>query len=176
MANKFEQLILPLLVALSLTWTSGAFALLIDVTQPGDSILLVNGVNDGDFNAGPPPAAESVEHAIDDVGQKYLNFLDLGSGFIVTPTFGASTGGTIVTGLRFFTANDAVERDPASYLLEGATIFSGPWTTISSGALALPSNRNAAGANAIDLSDFHQEVLLCEHSSLPQLSCDVSHA
>lgn len=63
MTNKFEQLIFALLVALSLTWTSGAFALPIDVTQPGDSILLVNGVNDGGFNAGPPPAAESVEHA-----------------------------------------------------------------------------------------------------------------
>lgn len=117
-----------------------------DVTQPSDPILLVNGVNDGDGNDGPPPGPESVEHAIDDVGQKYLNFLDLGSGFIVTPQIGA----TFVTGARFYTANDAEERDPASYLLEGASDPAGPFTLISEGSLSLPSERNDSGATVLD--------------------------
>jgi len=117
----------------------GGNAQLSDVTKPGDLIQLVNGVNDGDGNAGPPPAAEGVEHAIDNWGQKYLNFLDLGSGFSVRP----SAGLTLVTGLRFYPANDAEERDPASYLFEG--LQSTGWTTISSGSLALPSTRNPGG-------------------------------
>ncbi|MCI0748637.1 MAG: hypothetical protein L0Y58_24775, partial [Verrucomicrobia subdivision 3 bacterium] len=113
-----------------------------NVVQPGDPIILVNGMNDGDADSGPPPAAEGVEHAIDGVTQKYLNFLDLGSGFIVSP----SAGPTIVNGLRFYTANDAEPRDPASYVLEGSTSGTGgPWTTISSGSLSLPSGRNPGG-------------------------------
>jgi len=122
-----------------------------DVTQPGDLIQLVNGVNDGDGNSGPPPAAEGVEHAIDNVGQKYLNFLDLGSGFTVRP----SAGLTLVTALRFYPANDAEERDPASYLFEG--LQSTGWTTISTGALALPSDRNSGGTTPLD-NLFFQEV------------------
>jgi hypothetical protein len=46
----------------------------VNVVHPGDPIILVNGVNDGDGNAGPPPANEGVEHAIDGFTQKYLNF------------------------------------------------------------------------------------------------------
>ena len=148
---------LPLLTAASLL-CMGVFAQAQNViTVPGDPVELVNGVNDGDANSGPPPAAEGVEHAIDGVTQKYLNFLDLGSGFAVTP----SLGPTVVTGLRLFTANDAVERDPASYLLEGSTSgFGGAWTLISTGALALPDGRNAGGSIAIDPAvHFNQTVL-----------------
>jgi hypothetical protein len=113
-----------------------------DVTQPGDPIVLVNGVNDGDGAAGPPPAAEGVEHAIDDAGQKYLNFLDLGSGLAVQPR----AGWTIVLGLRLYTANDEEPRDPASFVLEGSIAgLAGPWTAIASGALALPGGRNPGG-------------------------------
>ncbi|MBL9166347.1 MAG: PEP-CTERM sorting domain-containing protein [Verrucomicrobiales bacterium] len=138
--------------ALSLITTS-ASAQTADVTKPGDTIILVNGTNDTDGNAGAPPAGEVVEHAIDNVGQKYLNFLDIGSGFAVAP----SAGSTIVTGLRLFTANDAVERDPASYLLEGSSSLDGVWTTISSGDLALPAERNAGGANDLSTA-FSQEI------------------
>ncbi|HUF62786.1 MAG TPA: LamG-like jellyroll fold domain-containing protein [Verrucomicrobiales bacterium] len=126
-----------------------------DVTQPGDPVVLVNGENDGDANDGPPPETEGVENAINNVGQKYLNFLDLGSGLIVTPTM----GGTVVTGLRLYPANDAVERDPASYRLEGSVAGpAGPFTLISEGDLALPDDRNPGGAIAIDTSAFHQEI------------------
>jgi hypothetical protein len=132
-----------------------------DVTAPGDPIILVNGLNDGDTSSGPPPAGEIVDHAIDNVRQKYLNFLDLGSGFIVTP----SRGSTILTGLRLYTANDAVERDPASYLLEGSnTGTGGPWIPISSGPLFLPSGRNIttapfSGLTPIDAATDFQQTL-----------------
>src|SRR6185503_7474092 len=85
------------------------------------------------------------------------NFLDLGSGFAVTPGFGPS----VATGIRFYTANDAEERDPASYLLEGSTTGSGgPWTPIASDALSLPSGRNnLAGNTPIDpLTHFNQTL------------------
>src|SRR5437868_4781982 len=61
------------------------------------------------------PAAESPDHIIDGVGQKYLNFAELNTGVIVTPAAGAQ----IVRTLKFWTANDAVERDPTSYQLFG---------------------------------------------------------
>jgi len=116
----------------------------VNVVRPGDPIILVNGVNDGDGNSGPPPAQEGVERAIDGITQKYLNFLDLGSGFIVTP----SAGPTLVNGLRFYTANDAQDRDPASYVLEGSISGpGGPWTPISSGSLDLPLGRNPGGTS-----------------------------
>jgi len=110
-----------------------------DVTQPFNTIVLVNGT-DTDTSTNAPPAAEGVARVIDNAGQKYLNFLEFNSGFIVTPL-----GGTVVNGLRFWTANDAVERDPASYKLEGSNDGT-TWTTISEGALNLPLGRNAGGA------------------------------
>lgn len=126
-----------------------------DITSPTDAIELVNGENDGDGNSGAPPPAESVLQALDDVTQKYLNFLDLGSGFKVTP----GVGPTVVSGLRFYTANDAVERDPASYVIEGSNNGT-DYSVISQGDLALPADRNPGGLIAIDpLVHFHQEVL-----------------
>src|SRR4029079_17160807 len=43
------------------------------------------------------PAAESPDHAIDGFGQKYLNFAELDTGFIVTPSLGVAQG-TVTTG------------------------------------------------------------------------------
>ena len=127
-----------------------------NVLTPGDPLVIVNGVDDGDGAAGAPPAGEVESHAIDGITQKYLNFLDLGSGFSTTP----SKGITVVTGVRFYTANDAEERDPASYILEGSlTGTDGPWTVISSGPLALPSTRNVGGAVSINpATHAHQLV------------------
>jgi len=146
------------LLPIALGYPAPANAVPIDVTQPGDAIQLVNGSNDGDGNSGPPPTFEGVEHAIDNVGQKYLNFLDLGSGFIVTPTLGASAFGTIVTGLRLYTANDAEARDPASYVLEGADAPGGPFSLISQGRLGLPAGRNPGGSTPVDVTSAFQEL------------------
>jgi hypothetical protein len=46
---------------------------------------------------------------------KYLNFGEINSGFIVTP----SNGPSIVHSFQITTANDAVERDPTSWRLYG---------------------------------------------------------
>jgi hypothetical protein len=78
---------------------------------------------------------------------KYLNFGENNSGLIVTPTGGPK----VVTSLQITTANDDVNRDPATYEIYGtnAAITSTEnsrgtgetWTLISSGALNLPAER-----------------------------------
>jgi uncharacterized repeat protein (TIGR01451 family) len=75
------------------------------------------------------PAAEVAPNAIDNLSNtKYLNFDKVNAGFTVTPI----TGSSIVTGMRFTTANDAPERDPMTFRLEGTTGNPqvGPWTVI----------------------------------------------
>ena len=152
-------LVALVLAMFTVNTVSGAF---IDITRPGDPIALVNGINQGDGDAGPPPANEPVEKAIDDVGQKYLNFLDLNSGFAVTPS--ANPNSEPVIGLRLYTANDSPERDPASFQLLGSNdSIDGPWEAIASGNLALPEGRNDGGdAVAIpptgNLGAIYQEV------------------
>ncbi|MEM7385673.1 MAG: LamG-like jellyroll fold domain-containing protein, partial [Verrucomicrobiota bacterium] len=127
-----------------------------DVTNSQDPVFIFNGEDDGDGAAGIPPGPEGVSNAINDVGQKYLNFLDLGSGFTVSPAAGL----TVVTGLRLYPANDAVERDPASYELWGS--LGDPqgddFVLISEGPLDLPTDRNAGGGLVIQPSLPHQEV------------------
>ncbi len=88
---------------------SGAFvhAQLSDVTQPGDTLVA---------SSNNSPGSEGVANAIDNTPNKYLNFDILNTGFTVTP----AVGGTRVTGLTLVSANDAPERDPSSFLLEGS--------------------------------------------------------
>lgn len=131
--------ILPL-VALSLAATAQA------VTINVGSIGTAPGVNNWPLN-------ESPEAAIDGVGQKYLNFGEINTGVVVTP----STPGTNAIGMTLWTANDVEDRDPASYQVWGTNAaVSGPsfdsslFTLISQGALALPSTRNPGGALALD--------------------------
>ena len=97
-----------------------------DVTGPGD---VVQGIpNDGDW-----PGAETPDLAIDDnTGTKYLHFKGETepTGFQIEPASGAS----IVTGLTFTTANDAIERDPISFELSGSNeSIDGPYELIASG-------------------------------------------
>jgi hypothetical protein len=97
------------------------------------------------------PATENPGNVVDGTNAKYLNFGGEDSGFIVTPALGSST----VQSFRITTANDTVERDPTSYELYGANqAIASPdnsfglndsWTLISSGALALPAERNTLG-------------------------------
>jgi hypothetical protein len=116
-----------------------------DVTAPGD---LVQGVpNDGVTTGGGDngwPGAETPDLAIDDdTGTKYLHFKGNmePTGFQIEPALGAS----VVTGLTFTTANDAIERDPISYELSGSNdSIDGPYTLIASG----------------DIVDFAQETAL----------------
>ena len=79
-----------------------------DVTQPGDSI---------EPTSSNSPGNETSENAIDNTSAtKYLNFDKLNAGFTVTP----SAGDSVVTGLRFTSANDAPDRDPTSFVLLGS--------------------------------------------------------
>lgn len=102
------------------------------------------------------PGGETPDFAVDaNSGTKYLNFAKLNTGYIFTP----SVGGTVVTGINFTTANDAVERDPASYVLYGSNSLnasatpgatfdvSGGFTQIANGSLSLTDNRLTAGGN-----------------------------
>src|SRR6185295_11765628 len=78
-----------------------------DVTQPGDPIVATSNNS---------PGSEGVANAIDNGPTKYLNFDRVNTGFTVTPRAGL----TIVSGLTLTSANDAPDRDPASYTLEGS--------------------------------------------------------
>jgi hypothetical protein len=127
------------------------------VTSPGDTIEAVGGTS---------PAAEPVEMAIDQTTQKYLNYGTDGdqaapfagpAGFIVTPTQGSDVAGTVVTAIRFYTANDAPERDPADYKLEGSNDGTN-FALIAAGPLALPDGRNTAGAGLDPTGQNAQEV------------------
>ncbi len=103
-----------------------------DVTQKGDPIVPTSSNS---------PGNEGVENAIDNnTATKYLNFDKLNAGLTVAP----SAGETVVTGLRFTSANDAPERDPTSFLLAGSQdglvfseiargmipVFTGRFTTV----------------------------------------------
>jgi CSLREA domain-containing protein len=109
---------------------------LIDVTSPQDPLQIFE-LFPGSYP--PPPASEGVDKAVDNTTTKYLNFSREYSGFIVTPLRGA----TVLTAVRFYTANDFPERDPASYTLEGSN--GGDWTLIDEQPLSLPLERNPAG-------------------------------
>lgn len=138
----------------SVVATLNVISTLQDVTSPFDTVEMVGGT---------APANEPVANAIDDTTSKYLNFGTDGNnsapfagpvGLTVTPALGS----TVVTGLRIYTANDAVERDPANYTLEGSNDGT-TFTVISSGALALPAARNAAALGIDPLTLANQEVL-----------------
>jgi hypothetical protein len=81
-----------------------------DITAPGNPITPTSTNSPGSGN-------ENANRAIDNQAlTKYLNFDELNAGFTVTP----STVGVPVVGLGLMSANDAPERDPSSYTLEGS--------------------------------------------------------
>ncbi len=93
----------------------------------------------------PPGLGETPQLAIDgSVTTKYLNFGENNSGFIVTPS-----AASIIQSFIISTANDAEERDPATYALFGTNApitstdnsqgMAEAWTLIQEGAVTLPS-------------------------------------
>lgn len=116
--------------------------------MPGDPILAI----DLDPGESQYPAFESPPDAIDnDVLTKYLNFGEVNSGFIVTPSYGSS----VIRSFVMTTANDALARDPAAYALYGtndmitsadnSSAMDENWTLIDSGSFTLPDTRREAG-------------------------------
>lgn len=115
----------------------------LNVVGVGDPILAIQ-----EAPASSYPGHEGPANAVDGTLGKYLNFGQTNSGFIVTPAFGES----IVDGFEITTANDGIERDPASWELYGTNdgIISEDngqgnmenWVLIDSGSLALPDERD----------------------------------
>jgi len=108
---------------------SGATQAARDVTKPGDTIVAVPNNNDW-------PGNEAVNQAIDNqIVTKYLHFTGDTEpvGLRVTP----SIGPTVVTGVRFCSANDTATypgRAPVKYELSGSNVsIDGPYTLIASG-------------------------------------------
>jgi len=146
-------------------------ALAVSILAPGDPTIggarvdgsfevgvegLTAGVNNW---PGAEPPSDIVDGLIGGGGQKYLNFAQTDTGVIITPAFGAS----IVTEIELWVANDAPERDPASFEIWGTNntiVGGGPFdiaadfTQIASGALALPDDRDLTE----DTSGFSQSV------------------
>ena len=163
---RHDRTVAALVILACSTWTGVAQASLI--FAPGDFIL--GGASDGtNFVVGQAgftesannwPNAEGPEHMIDGVGQKYLNFAGdepgMAAGALVTPSGGSS----IAQSITFWTANDAVGRDPASFALYGTnnaitaaspgdSVLLSAFDLISSGNIALPDTRNAGGTAAL---------------------------
>ena len=119
-----------------------------NVLSEGGVVLAV----DADGPSAYPIDNEGPANILDNTAfAKYLNSGGTNSGFIVTPTRGAST----VQSMVITTANDAEERDPASYEIYGtnaaiastdnSTGTAESWTLIASGTLALPTDRLTVG-------------------------------
>ena len=121
-----------------------------DILAPGDFIIAV----DADGNSSSPdgePVAEAIDGITEGDNQKYLNFGEVNSGFIVTPSIGPS----IVQSMQMTTANDSAERDPVAWILYGTNdaIASADnsdgtgenWTPIDSGFANLPDDRDTLG-------------------------------
>jgi glucose/arabinose dehydrogenase len=125
------------------------------IFTPGDFIIAIDadGGSNSPFNETAPLAIDAV------VGTKYLNFGEVNSGFIATP----SVGSTVVKSFQITTANDAVERDPTSWQLFGrngainstdhSTGTAETWTLIGSGSVALPGTLPNGGGD-----DFRNTV------------------
>ncbi len=125
------------------------------ILTPADTIFTYGLDTRSDY-----PGGESPPNVLDgDAGSKYLNFGQRNSGVIFTPTAGAATARSFV----LTTANDATERDPASYLLFGTNnaitstnpgntninglgVATENWTLIGNGTLSLPNERTTLGA------------------------------
>ncbi len=109
---------------------------------PTDFIIGIDGLPKSSSNSSGNEAA--IGAFDNDVTTKYLNFGRNGSGFIFTPS-----AASIVQSFQLYSANDAPDRDPASYVLMGTNSpivsadnsdgLAEPWTLISQGGLAPPS-------------------------------------
>jgi len=75
----------------------------------------------------------------------------------VTPT-GSGITPSIVTALRFYTANDTEGRDPADFKLEGSNNGGASYTLIASNSLALPAARNNSPAGKDPLTQGLQQI------------------
>ena len=120
------------------------------ISLPGDPIIggqIVSGsttFDEGTDGFNIPgnnwPPGEAPELAIDGTSSKYLNFGQQGTGILLSPSGGQS----VLDQITAWTANDAVERDPTSYIIWG-----------SNDPAVHASNFNTNGTqDQVDLSSF----------------------
>lgn len=154
MNKKYLLTALAVCVAVSASSSLAATKLL----SSADNAIAVGGKVKNNSNY---PANEAPGYLTDqDPNTKYLNGGQVFTGFIITPTYGA----TVIKSMQFNTANDAPERDPATYELYGTNeeikstdnSFGDQeaWTLISSGTLNLPEER----LKASEFYSFENEV------------------
>lgn len=114
----------------------------VNLIQPTDSIRALPNGN--------TPDNEGVERAIDGKSDtKYLHFDGASSGFQVTT---AKPG--IVRAIRLTSANDAPERDPASYLIEGSN-NGNDWKTIARGVIEPFAGRHTVRADGFENAEAY---------------------
>jgi len=129
-------------------WVTLEVVEIVDVSQPGDPVVPTSDNH---------PAGEHAGLAIDnDASTKYLNFdgaNDAPSGLTI------STGGGVVTGLGLTSANDAPDRDPATFVLSGSNDGGATFTEIASGDVAAFTARferqEVSFANEAGYSTYH---------------------
>ena len=109
--------------------------------------------------AGTSPGNEGPTNICDGTTSKYLNFgLNNASGTFRGPvgvTLTPRTSPSVVSGLRFYAANDEPGRDPTSFILQGSN-DGATYRLITSGILSFPTSRNAS---AMGLDPIRQSVL-----------------
>ena len=105
------------------------------------------------------PSNETPSMAIDGIttgGNKYLNFAETNTGYIVTPGVGSS----IVTGLFLSTGNDATERDPLTFSLYGSNSVT---ASSSAGSIFALSNFTPIVTNA----STNLDLVLARNTAAP---------
>ena len=146
MMRTCHQVVLALAVSSLVVLPAAAGPLL----QFGDPIIAFD--LDTSSRSDYPSLEGPLNIADGDTGTKYLNFAKENSGIIVTPL----AGPTPVGSMRFFTANDSPERDPAGWVLWGTNdpivsldnsdgMGGENWTLIGSGDVMLPNDRFGTG-------------------------------
>ncbi len=121
-----------------------------DVMTPGSATLAIQETPDSHYMWwGGPNGTHTPQMLIDGTTDKYLNWGQYNSGFIVTPGAGPS----VIDGFQMLTADDEPGRDPQDYALYGTndaitTEDNGQgldenWALIDSGTLNLTDGRHA---------------------------------
>ena len=133
---------------------------MVDLTSPGDAVVALLTEDS--------PGGERVPLAIDNnPNTKYLNF----TGKNNTPSgLSISTGGGIVSGIALTSANDAPERDPATYTLSGSNDGS-TWTDIASGNVPAFGARFERQSWAIDNTASYSDYKLIFNTTASSNGC-----
>jgi hypothetical protein len=133
-----RKLLFVVAIVLAMLLSSMAMAQgMVDVTGPLDKVVGVpdDGVTTGGDDNGWPPN-EIPPNAFDNqILTKFLHFRGnvQSTGLRVTPVMGP----TVINGVSFTTANDAVERDPVEYEVYGSNeSIDGPYTLIAEGPIS----------------------------------------